>query len=338
MTVRLVDVAKLAGVSPMTVSRVVHDHPHVSPRKAAAVHDAIARLGYVENHNARALTSKRSHLIGLVSPVFAGEWVAETARPVFSHFSAAGYKVLQGVTKHSKEEEQDVIRSFLQMRADGLIVIGTQHAKRTRDQLKTAGVPVVECWDHKRAALGPVVGFSNLDAGRAITRHMINRGRQDIAMFGDTRRVPRAEQRLKGYLAEMQRAGLPPRVIRLAGYYGYGDESFYRIGETCFEIASRGTHLPDALIMMNDELAAGAIYGAKAAGVGVPRDLLISGYGDTEIARIFSPSITTIRVPWAQIGERAARRLHDRIENPDAPASGFEDVGFELVSRESTAV
>ncbi|MET7244229.1 LacI family DNA-binding transcriptional regulator [Methylobacterium sp. EM32] len=328
------DVSRLAGVSPMTVSRTLADPGLVSPEARARVLAAVDRLGYVPDRGAGGLSSRRTGFVALIVPTLTNPNFADTAAGLTAAMRPRGYQPLIGVTGYSLAEEEVVLRAMLSRRPDAIVVSGMRHSPAARDLLARAGVPVVEIWDRPERPIDRAVGFSNYEAGRLAAQALIGLGATCIAGLGPERtgevRDFRGEERLRGLRDGLRQAGLPDDLIlhhgRAAGAFAHGAEAMA-------ELLARGG--AQAVFLVSDISAFGALMECRRRGLLVPRDVRILGFGDFEIGRQCVPRLSTIAVDPVGIGRRTGELLLRLLEG-EAVAPAVVDLGFRLVLREST--
>ncbi len=322
----MVDVARLAGVSSMTVSRALREPDRVSPDTRRRIERAIGRVGYVPDLVASGLASQRTKVIAMIIPTLANSIFNDTVQGASDFLRTHGYQLLVGDSGYSEEEEEHLTMTLLGRRPDGLILTGTDHRPRARRLLSEAAIPVVETWELSNQPLDSVVGFSNRGAGQAMTRYLIERGYEHIGFLGTADR--RAVRRCNGYEAALKEKGRPARVQLTEGpnwMQGAG-LNFGKLMEKHPET--------DAVFCTSDILAAGALFECQRRGWAVPGRVALAGLGDFDIATEVVPPLTTLRIPRYEMGRRAAEVLLDRIE--ERVDSGITvDVGFEVIARAS---
>ena len=333
------DVAKIAGVSTMTVSRVLGQPDIVSETTRNRVHEAIDKLGYVPDLIASSLSSKKSGFIAAIVPTLNNLNFAETAAGLSETLKLAGFQLLIGYTNYQLEEEEALVRTMLARRPEGMVLTGSHHSKATRQLLLAADIPVIEIWDLPKQPIGHAVGFSNLDVGMAMTTRLIDRGHRRIAFLAPPSSEPgfrdfRGDERKEGYLEALRRAGLAQDlVIR----YGSGPVSFTHGADSLAALIEQHRDV-DAVFAVSDLSAVGALMECQRRGIRVPDDLAIAGFGDFEIGAQTLPSLTTVHIDCIGIGERAAQLLLDVLAQPshNTVEQRIIDLGFELIERQST--
>jgi LacI family gluconate utilization system Gnt-I transcriptional repressor len=331
-SVTLSDVAAAAGVSAQTVSRVVRDPRSVPDETRANVEAAIAATGYVPNLAASNLASNRSRTVGVLVPQINASVFADTVHAFSTALAAHGYQIFVGTTDYRPEHEEDVLRSFLGRRPDGLLMVGTDHTPGTRALLAAAGVPVVETWGWSDDPVDLLVGFSNAAAAAAMVGHLVERGRRRITFAGrHTSGDPRAAERLDGYATAVRELlGTAPRTVDA------GPEPVTMdTGVTLLDLVLERHPDSDAVMFSSDVFAAGALQACVRRGIDVPGTLALAGFGDFELARHLVPSLTTVAVPGTLIGELGAELLLERMRGTPVGVP-HRDVGYRVVARASS--
>lgn len=327
----MADVARHAGVSSMTVSRVLRQPEVVKKELRLKVEAAIRETGYIYNLVASSLASQRSNTIALILPTVASSMFSDSVKGVADAAQRAGVQMIMAETGYSAADEQRAIESLLRRRPDGFIIIGVSHTRATRTMLEKSGIPVVETWDSTPTPIDSLVSLSNFDAMKAMTDAVIGLGFRRIAFVGTATRDRRARMRAKGYVAGLEAAGLHEPVIL--------DASDLTSMSAGADMAGRLLALsprPDAVICLNDVIAAGALLAFQREGLRVPDDIAVAGFGDFDFARHLNPALTTVDIPRYKIGETATSILLDRIEGRSGPRQICE-MGYRIALRGSTA-
>ena len=333
------DVARLAGVSTMTVSRVLADPDLVSPDTRARVLEAVEQLGYVPDRVAGSLSSRRTNFVAAILPTLTNSNFADTAQGLTEALRAADYQLLIGYTAYRLSEEERLIRAMLPRRPDAIVVAGTVHTKAASQLLFRAAVPVVEIWDRPSQPIDRAVGFSNDEVGRAAARHLIALGHRRIGAIGSgihgEARDFRGEARLAGFSAVLREAGIGDELIV---QHGEAPVSFDHGARTLGMLLERAPDV-EAVFAVSDMAAVGALMECHRRGIRVPEELSLIGFGDFDIGRQVVPSLTTIRVDAQLIGRRTGELLMALLDGVDAGTvpGPTVDLGFELMQRETTA-
>nr|WP_192459404.1 LacI family DNA-binding transcriptional regulator [Musicola keenii] len=323
----LEDVARVSGLSSMTVSRALNTPQRVRPDTVARVMEAVRATGYIPNMLAGGLASKRSKLIAVAVPQINNSMFADTIQAISDELSARGYHMLLCVAGYTHESETEIVAAILSRRPDGVVLTGIHHSPELKKTLLNANIPVVEIWDLTPTPLDMLVGFSHEKIGDTIGQFLLTKGLSRIGMIWTEDR--RAAQRKQGMLDRLRQQGQPridEVVIPLPATLSLGRQSAQKLFSLKREF--------DVLVCSSDTLAQGAIMEAEYHGLRVPGDLAVIGFGDLDFAADNKPAITTVRVDRWQIGKEAATLLADKLagENIDTP---IRDIGFSLVERES---
>jgi LacI family transcriptional regulator, gluconate utilization system Gnt-I transcriptional repressor len=307
----MADVARLAGVSPMTVSRAFKRDTSVSETTRDTILKAAEKLGYVFDSAASSLRSQRSDFVAVTIPSINNANFADTLRGLTEGLKDRGLQILLGYTDYDIHEEERLIEQLLRRRPEAIVVTGGKHTPRARRLLENAGIPVVETWDLPEAPIGHVVGFSNAAAVRGMIDHFVARGVTRIAFIGgDADRDTRGTDRREGFVAAMRAHGLDASRLIAAGAppisMREGAAAMGRLLET----------LPDtqAVICVSDLSAFGALTECQRRGIAVPEAIWIAGFGDYEIAEVSVPALTTINPFPREIGARAAALILDVLD------------------------
>ena len=327
--VTLADVAQAAGVSPITVSRALRGERAVAPELCERVQAAAAALGYVPDPAARALASSRSSHVAVLIPKLSNTLFVELLDAVQTSLVPAGYQTLIGVTHYDAGEEEAVLRSFLAHRPAGLIVTGRDRSAAAAALIEGSGVPCVHVMEVGAEPGGHSVGFSQRDAGRAITQHLLDGGRRRIAYVA-AQLDPRTLERGEGYADAMAAAGLQDRVHKLLS----PEPSSMALGGALLERVLHESPDTDAIFFCNDDLAQGALLAALRLGVAVPGRVAVAGFNDLPGSDQMVPALTTVATPRREIGEQAAQMLMKLMRGQPVEQPNL-DLGFQVVRRAS---
>jgi LacI family gluconate utilization system Gnt-I transcriptional repressor len=325
-SVTLDDVAKLAGVSPITVSRALNYPNKVAPKTLEKINQAIARTGYVPNLLAGGLASRKSRLIAAIIPSLANSVYAETIQYFSDRLRESGYQVLLGESGYLESREESLITAVLSRRPDGIFLTGINHSMSCRRLLSAANIPVVETWDITPTPLDVVVGFSHERIGQAVADFLVGKGYRHIGVL--TADDHRAQIRKRAFIETLAKHGIVDVAIRTVP-----TPTSFRLGrEGIAQLLDSG--FTGAVFCSSDTLAQGALAEAQSRGLSVPGQLAIAGFGDQPYAAYTFPSLTTVRFDRAVIGQRAADALIARI-NGESVLEKVIDVGFTIVERQT---
>jgi LacI family gluconate utilization system Gnt-I transcriptional repressor len=327
--VTLTEIAARVGTSAITVSRAINTPHLVSEELRAQIQAAIAELGYLPNRAARALASARSDSVAVLIPSLSNTVFIELLEGVRDVLHVIGYRMLIGDTRYSPDEEENLLRAYLEHSPDGILVTGLDQTPATRQLLARSAIPVVYMMEVAQSA-PYAVGFGQFEAGQAITRHLLERGYRRIGFLG-AQLDPRVMERLAGYRAALQEAGLPYPV----GEIFDPRPSSIGLGVSLLEQLQRQAPDCDAVFCCNDDLAHGVLFECQRRGIRVPQQLAVAGFNDLAASSWICPTLTTIATPRYDVGHAAASMLLQLMRG-EVPAPARVDVGFSLVVREST--
>lgn len=325
------DVARLADVSQATVSQVLNSQSKltISTETKAKVVDAIAKLGYVPNRTAQSLRSQRTYTIACLIPDITNPFYPAVERGILDVCDKHGYDVLTFNSDGQRKKEDSFLRLLQEGRVDGAIG-AFFHLNATHFAgLLEAGMPVVRLEAvAKRIGDLPLdnVFVDNIAAAEAATNYLLAKGNVRIAFIG--REAGPQFARLQGYRQALRVQGMREILI---GADDFTEEGGHDAMQKLLETFPR----PDAVFAANDLLAVGALIAARQAGVEVPRDLSIMGFDDIPIAKLTSPSLTTVAQPQKLIGSRAAELLFERLLGSEQSSGRNEELPFELIIRDS---
>lgn len=325
MTLR--DVAKLAGVAPITASRALNTPNLVSPDVLKRVLDAVDKTGYVPNRMAGGLASSRSRLIAAVVPSTVVSVFMGTIEALNTSLFDAGYQLMLGQSSYSAQREEALLEAIIGRRPDGIFLSGIMPPGRGRTRLVSSGIPVVESWDLTPTPIDMLIGFSHSEIGRDAAIYLINKGYSRFAVV--RAEDERANRRINAFREEVRVRGLVDAYEVNVG----AERSLKRGREALIEILDQ---LPgvDAVFCSSDLLALGVLTEARARKLTIPEEIAVMGFGDVPFVADMVPSLTTVRINGEQIGSMAAQFLIDRAENRSV-ADTIVDIGYSIIERES---
>ena len=323
----LADVARLAGVSPITVSRALRGERSVDADLVARAKAAAAKLGYQPDPAARALASRRSSHIGVLVPMLSNALFVDLLEAVQRTLRPAGFQTLIGITHYDPLEEEQLLREQLQHRPAGMLITGLEQSATSRALIDASGVPCVHMME--LSPMRPSVGFSQVDAAAALTSHLLEGGHQRIA-FAAAQLDPRTMQRLAGWRRELLAAGKHDATLEWLN----PAPSSLALGGRLFEQIVRQQPPVDAIFFCNDDLAQGALLAALRLGIRVPQQVAVAGFNDLTGSDQMVPPLTTVRTPRAEIGEAASRMLLALLRGETLPQRCV-DLGYDIIVRAS---
>lgn len=316
MPVSIADVARRAKVSISTVSRVINRRTIVNARTRTRVEEAIRELGYQPNAFARGLMLGRSEMIGLVLPDLHGEFYSEIIRGANVQAAELGYNLVVSSTRDGHDSQ--ALLSAIKQRAllDGVAVMVSEVNDRLHSALSDFRQPFVVLDGDFEGLPHDSVLIDQKQGAVALMQHLVRDcGARRVYFVGGLRTNVDTIARLAAYRQVLGEAGLPIRDEDIF-HLDYAYDTAYRLArERVRDWAGAGC----CVFAANDEMAAGIVAAATAAGVVVPRDLSVAGFDDTRIARMTRPSLTTVRVPMSRMGAVAIELLCQRIADPQRP-------------------
>jgi LacI family gluconate utilization system Gnt-I transcriptional repressor len=328
----LIEVARLAGVSPMSASRALNSPDQVSEKILAKVRAAVDSTGYVANRLAGALASSHSRLVAAVVPSVAGPVFQDMIQSLIAELAGAGYQLILGQSGYGAQQEDALLEAIIGRRPDGVVLGGVVPSENGRRRLLASGLPVVETWDMVASPISMVVGFSHEKVAAAVAAFLLARGHRQLAFAGGDH--DRAERRARAFeqSARASSGGQAPAshvIIETVKA-----PTTVRAGRAAFQNILRRQPGTDAIFCSSDLLALGMLTQAQAQGMRVPQDIAIVGFGDLHFAADISPALTTVRIDGDAIGRHAGRFIMACAEGRDV-AAPILDVGFSIVERES---
>jgi LacI family transcriptional regulator len=333
--VTVLDVAKHAGVSQGSVSRVLTGKNWVSDDVRARVGDAVKALGYVPNAMAQGLKARRTNTVAAI--------VSDMSNPLHAAFLVAaekelrsgGYLLFTASTHNRLSDEMNLLSTFRAGRADGLIVaLCDESHQESYVALRDTGLPVV-FHDRESHGTGDAVLVDHRAGAHAATRHLLSLGHRRIAILTPPSVIRPGRERLAGYEQALSEAGvgMDPHLVRSLD--ATSDLAFSEVKSL---LAAK--QAPTAIITLGTRMLAGVLDAVASAGMEIPKDISIVGVGDTDLLRLHTPPITSVKWDIAQCGRLAAQLLLDRLGAVPGSAGAIPKERFvpvELVLRSSTA-
>lgn len=325
-TPTLEDVAARAGISSATVSRFINNPRVVAESTAVRIREAIAETGYIPNLLAGGLASSRSRLVAVLIPHLTNSIFNDTIEAMADELTAAGTNVMLGLTGVSTQRTEQLIRAALSRRADAIISTGPID-QAIVDLVRRSKTLFIQVWELPEDPVDIAVGFSHRDAGRDVARFVITRGYRRPHLI--TAEGTRAAMRRDGFKEEWAVQGggaISEDSVDIPSRFGHARRAFAEM--------RRLDELPDVVVCGSDYLAQGLIVEAQAAGLRVPEDLAVMGFGNSSLAGEMRPTITTVDIDGARIAREAIAAIRRHAEGTAAIERRI-DVGFRLIARES---
>lgn len=313
----------------MSASRALSQPDRVSDGLRERVMAAVKTLGYVPHTAARNLASARSNLVAVIIPSLSNAVFVDTIEAIQRVLMPSGYELMIGVSHYRLEEDERLLRAYLAHQPAGLLVTGFERSDAAREVLGSYTSPIVTLMELSDAEEDYCVGFSQFEAGAAMTRQLLQRGYRKIA-FAAAQLDPRTLQRAEGYRHAMREASRQDPLLELlipeVSSIGLGAQLLDRLLAKQPEI--------DAVFFNNDDLALGALSRARQLQLAVPQRLAIAGFNDLPAAAWMHPTLSTVRTTRGEIGRLAGQMLLSLMRGEQPPQRRI-DVGFEVIMRES---
>ncbi|WP_010488221.1 LacI family DNA-binding transcriptional regulator [Pseudomonas sp. S9] len=329
-TPTLIDVARVAGVSPITVSRGLGRPEVVADKTRRRVLEAVRATGYDPNLAAGSLAASRSRLVAIMLPTIANSIFSDTVQALTERLAEAGYQTLLGLTGYEAEQEEALLSTLLGRRPDGIVLTGIEHTLESRQRLARVGIPLVEAWDLCDQPLDMLVGFSHEAVGQAVADYLLNKGYRRVSVI--TLDDPRGIRRSKSVAQALAQQGVAAVAIeRLAApaTLATGREGLSRL------LAQ--DKAGEVVVCSSDTIAQGVLAEAASRQIAVPSELAVIGFCDLSSGAHTHPALSTVRVDGLRIGRSIAEALLARFADPSLARKPLRlDTGFEVIERGTT--
>lgn len=331
--------ARHLGLSRWTISRVLNGHPEVKPETSRRVREAMDELGFVPSLLGRALRSARTGLVGVSFQAIGLPIISRKIETLQNVIRGAGFRALLEVTDGSPELELTVIRHFLAMRVDGLILVGgirPSNAGRIKKMLESRGMPVVLVDPMEPLPL-PTVELDREAGIQATFEHLFEMGHRRFALLGVDESVPYGSIRCQALRRVLAQHGFSweENVVTIANSnqatldFNYGRE----LADRFASLPSR----PGAILALNDQIAIGAMARLRSVGIAIPEDVSIVGFDNLEVADHTLPPLTTVDQHIDEIVQRAVAMLVESADEPAESERTMSRISPMLIKRGSTA-
>ncbi len=335
-SVTMEDVARAAGVSRMTVSRALKANSPISEKTRARILAVVRELNYVPDQMAGSLTTRKSGFVAALLPSLNNLHFALTVQALTQELEVSGLQILLGHTEYSADREERLIESLLRRRPEAMVLSYDGHTARTQALLRDIGIPVVEIWELPSQSIDNAVGFSNAEAARVMTDALVARGYRNITFLGEANDDwTRGAARRAGFADAMQGHGLSADRVVKFGAPPLSIES----GAAAVENLLSAYPDTDCVFCVSDAAAFGVQSELLRRGMRVPEDIAVAGFGDFEVSRFASPSISTVVVDPERIGRETGRMIIRMLSDDSDRQRAREriDIGVEIALRGSTA-
>ena len=329
-SITIYDVAKKAGVSMATVSRVVNGNPNVKPGTRKKVMEVIDELDYRPNAVARGLASKKTTTVGVIIPDVTNVYFSSLARGIDDVATMYKYNIILANSDGNEEKEIQVFNTLLAKQVDGIIYMGTHLTEKLREQIKRSKTPVVLAGsiDHKNEIVSVHVDY--VKAVKEAVNNLLAHGDKRVAFVSGPLNYPiNSEYRLKGYKEALAENG-----IEFDQDLVFETNDSYRAGETLWPALS-AAHA-DAAFVADDELATGVLNGAVDAGAQIPDEFEVVTGNDSKLTQIVRPKLSSITQPLYDIGAVAMRCLTKMMNKEDEDLDKTIELQYGFIKRGST--
>ncbi|WP_173916999.1 LacI family DNA-binding transcriptional regulator [Halobacillus sp. Marseille-Q1614] len=326
------DVAKLAGLSRTTVSRVINDQPYVTEEKKEKILDAMNQLGYVPNSSARRLRSQRTETIAVLLPRVTNPFFGRLIESIEEQASDYGYQVIVCQTHDNKKKELDYLNLLKTKQVDGIVLASLANDWKDIEPFLASG-PIVLCNEYLENDHISMIHIDHRQAAFEATLHLIEQGCRHLAYATGGHHTHITQERKLGFLHALQQHNIefnPDLEISHTLNVEEGRKAFYYIKE----------HHPyvDGIFTGSDEVAAGVIYAATQEGWRVPEDLAVVGFDNQMLSLLMVPAITTIQQPVDDMAVKAIQVLVEKLRNKHTAHEHRYVYPYELFKRKSTGV
>lgn len=324
------DVARVAKVSAITISRALNSPDQLSEATLARVLQAVKETGYVPNLLAKGLSANKSaRLVAALIPTLSGPVFSETIQALTQELTAHGYQLILGQSGYDGDTQEDaLINALIGRRPDGIVLTGVLHSDLGCRRLKASGIPVVETWDLSDTPIDMLVGFSHVQVGIKVCEFFHRRGRRHCALL--SAEDERAIRRGNAFTQRASELGMSPvRLLTLPA------PTTLAAGRSGLAALLRKHPEVDSVFCSSDMLALGVLTEAQARGLNIPEQLAVVGFGDLDFAASLHPALSTVRIDGRAIGQQAARFIIARADGGEH-APHIVDMGFSIMERHST--
>lgn len=310
--VTLADVAQLAGVGSMTVSRALRTPEQVSDKLREKIEEAVSQLGYLPNQAASSLASASSNTIAMIVPSLSEAGCAEMFAGLQKVLQPAGYQIMLAESQHRIEREEKLLETLLSYNLAAAILLSVEHSANVRQWLDNLTIPVLEIGALTTSPIDMNIGIDYVEAMFQLTQTVVAKGYQNIGMLCANQEQWIFQQHLQGWRKAMLKAHMSPHQVINAAE----PASFSTGAQQLPEFLLAWPEI-DALVCVSDDLACGALYECQRRRIKVPDELAVVGFGNADVSKVCQPPLTTIAIPHKEIGVRAAQALLARINDEE---------------------
>lgn len=339
--IKMIDVAKSAGVSIKTVSRVLNNEPHVRENIREKVLMTVNELGYVPSASARHLRSNRSYTLHIISHTLNNNFVNAIQSGALIASQEHGYKLVLSLLDFSTLGTDDKIEDWCKNlikhnKPDGIILIPPyNNSKAINNSFTKLNIPIIRIGSNNISDKNKTILIDDFAAAQDIINHLLDLGHKRIAFVRGQEDQDATHKRFEGYKTALKNANIKiDKSLIFSGEFDF--VSGMRAGDKILDLDNK----PTAVFAANDDMAAGVLVSALKRHVKIPEDLSIAGFDDSELAEKMWPQITTVRQPIFEFGKRAAELLisqNSRSKKQPIDANKIERLDYKLILRNSTS-
>ncbi|MDT8859231.1 LacI family transcriptional regulator [Alkalihalobacillus sp. MEB130] len=322
------DVAKLAGLSRSTVSRVINNHPYVTEKKKQLVYEAMKELDFFPNSSAQRLRKQKTDTIAVLVPSLTNPFFPFLIEGLENVAVENGLQLLICQTHQNKDKERNYLQLLQTKQVDGVILTSLENDWHSIAPFKESG-PIIMCNEYRSEASIPVVRLNQIKGSYLGAKHLIEHGHKKIAYCGNDKGELGAD-RQKGF-----RAALVENNIEISEQWIFRDDPSIENGKRILKAILALEDKPTAIFAGSDEVAAGIIKEAKLHGLTIPHDLAVLGFDDLPIAQLVEPSLTTVRQPIKEMGQKTMEVMVSRLASQDQEENTVIELPIELIVRDS---
>jgi len=323
------EVARLAGVSPATVSRVLNSSPNVAAETRARIQEVLGNLRYVRNGIAKSFSLRRSGSVGVIVPALGNSVYAEAVEAIEHRLQLDRYCLLTATNGYDPQREYELARALVEHGVDGLILVGSDHVPELYELIERVGIPAIQTFIFAPTSPLPSVGFDNFGPVFELTSYLLDLGHTAVAVLhSPIRHNDRIAARLKAIMTALSDRGIAPEpgLVVESGFTVAGGRAGLRA------LLASGRRFT-ALACTGDVLAIGALIEARSAGLEVPAELSVTGFHDYDLASQYEPPLTTVHAPVREMSTIAAQFLLSSIAGENPPR--FRELSTSMVVRKS---
>ncbi|QMI06581.1 LacI family DNA-binding transcriptional regulator [Citrobacter sp. RHB25-C09] len=321
--ISLQDIATLAGVTKMTVSRYIRSPKKVSKETGERIAQIMEEINYIPNRAPAMLLNAQSYTMGVLIPSFQNQLFADILAGIESVTSDHNYQTLIANYNYDRESEEESVINLLTYNIDGIILCEKYHTLRTVKFLRSAAIPIIELMDIQGDRLDMEVGFDNRQAAFDMVSTMLEKRQRHKIIYLGSKDDIRDEQRFRGYCDAMTLRGLTPLRVNPRAI------SSIHLGTQLMRDALIAHPDLDGVFCTNDDIAMGALLFCRERDLCVPEHISIAGFHGLEMGRQMIPSLASVITPRFDIGRMAAQMLLSKIKNNDHNHNTV-DLGYQI--------